>query len=135
NPAGNDQPNVAVPQIILSNRLEHRFGHGRNGHWDLQANRPRRVPQPLEVRFQTEHPAIVKPNAFKNSVAIKQTMVKHRDFGVLFGKEFAVDVNLRVFDSPPSLSLGSIDGGLGRFSRSSSARLRFIQDYLAGTIT
>ena len=41
--------------------------------------------------FQPENAPIVKTNAFKNSVAIKQTMIEDGNFRVCFRHKFSVD--------------------------------------------
>ena len=45
--------------------------------------------------FQTEDATVVKTDPFKNSVAIKQTVIEHGDFGLAFSIKFSVDINLR----------------------------------------
>src|ERR1700730_18027308 len=45
--------------------------------------------------LQSEDSAVVKTNALKNSIAVKQAMIENRNLGVAFRIKFSVDVNLR----------------------------------------
>ena len=45
--------------------------------------------------LQSEDPAVVKTDPLKNSVAIKQAVIEHGNFGIALGIKFPVDVNLR----------------------------------------
>src|ERR1041385_882043 len=85
--------------MILPNRLDQCFGHFLPRHWDFQANRPRRIPKSVEVFLEAEHTAVVKSDAFEDSVAIKKSMVKDGDLRIRFRVEFSVDVNLRFPDA------------------------------------
>src|SRR6266566_8136854 len=49
--------------------------------------------------FEPEDTAVVKANALKNSIAIKQTMVENGYLCAGFRIEFSVDVNLRFLDA------------------------------------
>ena len=45
--------------------------------------------------LQPEDAAVVKTNAFENSIAIEQTVIEDRNLGVGLVEKFAVDVNLK----------------------------------------
>jgi hypothetical protein len=92
-PACDQQPDVTVAQMILPNRLEQSLGHLLPRHRNLEANRTRRVPKPLQVFFEPKNPAVVKPYALKNSVSVEQTMIEDGNFRVCLRVEFSVDVN------------------------------------------
>src|SRR6266446_3122187 len=47
--------------------------------------------------FQAEDPAVVKANAFKNSVAIKQTVIEHGNLGICLGIKLSIDKDHRFF--------------------------------------
>ena len=70
-PAGHEQADVAVAQIILADRLERGGLHLLPGQRDGEQEGARRIPQTLEVFGELEDPAIVKADALENAVAVE----------------------------------------------------------------
>ena len=60
----------------------------------LQALKVLQVPQALKVLLETEHPSIVKSNAFEYAVTIQESVVEYGNFGFGFRVENAVYVDL-----------------------------------------
>src|SRR5215470_7380247 len=77
NSTRNDQTNVPVTQMILSDCFKQRVRHFLSGHGNLEANRTRRIPKTLQVLFQAKNPTVIKTYPLENSIAIEQTMIEH----------------------------------------------------------
>src|SRR5205085_8123519 len=45
--------------------------------------------------FEPEDPAVISPDALEDAIAVKQSMIEHRDLGVLFVAKFSVDINFQ----------------------------------------
>ena len=58
-----------------------------------QANGLGRIKKPVNVFFQPEHPPLIKSDAFKNPVAVKQAVIEHGDLGVFLVIELSVQIN------------------------------------------
>src|ERR1700722_10722638 len=63
------------------------------GHRNFQQNRFRGTKQSVNVLLQFEHTTIVSTDAFKNSVAVKQSVVEYGDFCVALVEIFAINKN------------------------------------------
>src|SRR5262245_12811490 len=88
-----DEPDVAVADLISTTRFEDGLRDLHVRHRDVQQDRFGRAKQPVNVLLQLKDAAIVSTDAFENTVAVKQPMVEHRDFGALFVVVLAVDVD------------------------------------------
>ena len=70
---------------------------------NIEQNRFGGAKKPVYVFLQLEDAAVVGANAFKNAVAVKEPVVKHGDFGVLFAAKFPVNVNFHDLNNRPTL--------------------------------
>ena len=62
--------------------------------WHLEADGLGRHLEALEMLFESEDAALIKADALKDAVAVKETVVKDRDLGVSLRIEFSVDVDV-----------------------------------------
>ena len=96
NPTRDQQPHVTIPQMILPDRFEERLRHALLRHWNFQADRASRIPQPIKMFAESKNTTIIETNPLENSVAVQETIVENGDFRVGFRKKLSINVNLRV---------------------------------------
>ena len=91
--ARHDEPDVAVTDFIGAASLDRRLHQGRVRQGNVEQNRLGGIKQPVNVLLQFEHAPVVGADAFKNSVAVKQSVIEHGDFCVTLAAIFAIDKN------------------------------------------
>ena len=92
--ARHDEADVAVAQFVRTNGFDRGLHHLRVRQRDVQKNRLGRIKQAVNVFLELENTAVVGADAFKNAVAIKQTVVEHGHLGVAFAAKFSINKNL-----------------------------------------
>ena len=75
NSACDQEPDVAVAQMILANGFEYRLRHIPHRHRNFETDRVRRIPKSREMFLEPKDTPVVKANALENSIAVKQTMI------------------------------------------------------------
>ena len=100
-PARDHQPDVAVAHVVAAAGGQHRLHHFLRRHRDGQQDGLGRTKEPVNVFGQFEHAPVVGADALENSVAIKQSVVQHRNPGVFLVVVFSVNVNLHGFQWHP----------------------------------
>ena len=128
--ARDHQPDVAVAQVVLAARLQHRLAHRVALQRDGQQNRLGRVVKPVEVLLQEEDAPVVKADALKHAVAVKQAVIEHGNLGVRFVHELAVEIDFQVLHGKEPIFPYS---GLFR-KRRSAVQPRFLHGMAARTI-
>ena len=80
-PARDQEADVGVVEPALRDRLFHQPVQRRLRHRNLDPHALGRGVQAAEVLGETEHAAVVHPDALEHAVAVQQAVVEHRDFG------------------------------------------------------
>ena len=81
-----------MARIVDKHRIDHFLGRGGNG----EVNGFGGVEQAIDVLLQPEHAAVVKTNALKDAVTIKQTVIEDRNLRVGLIIKLSIDVNSSV---------------------------------------
>src|SRR6266567_7960472 len=77
--------------------------------------------------FEPKDTSIVKTNALENSIAVKQTMIEHRNLRVRFRVKFSVDINLRFLDTGCGAARTAFYRGFNYCISTRLVNFRFIQ--------
>ena len=80
--AGDDQPHIAIDELIGGQRVVHRLRDNILRQWNLQADCAGAGPEPVEVGVKPEDPAGVAPQALEHTVSVEQAMVEDADLGL-----------------------------------------------------
>ena len=72
-----EQTNVPVPQAVRLHRVAGRFDHLVGLQRNIQKQRLGRVIETAHVLLEPKDPAIIKPDAFKDAVAVQQTVIEN----------------------------------------------------------
>ena len=56
----------------------------------VEGDGPGRGPQPFEVGLEAEGMVMVEADAFEDSIAVEESMVRHRQTGLVEGPDLAV---------------------------------------------
>lgn len=91
--ASDNEPNVAVHDAVGFDCLLDRGRHFRFCERDLQADGEGAFVEAVDVLSQQEHLPRVNSNAFKDAVAVQQTVIKNTDHCLFGGNESTGEVN------------------------------------------
>jgi len=91
--ARDDEADVTFAQLVFPARLDGGLHQFRMRQWNLKQNRFGGVEQPVNMLLELEDAAVVNADAFKNAVAVKQSVVEHGHLGTALVEIFAVNID------------------------------------------